>query len=156
MAHYGRQVSMIIPLNLPKAKLKLTRKNGEVYVRCLIRQKDLVCTPEEWVRQHVIHFLISEKGVSIGRIASEFSLEYNSRSKRADLVLFDEFGKPNMIVECKAPEIPITEKVVHQIAQYNSQLNVDRLFLTNGLDHIFCEIDRENGKLIYHQEWPNW
>ena len=147
---------MIIPLNLPKAKLKLTRKNGEVYVRCLIRQKDLVCTPEEWVRQHVIHFLISEKGVSIGRIASEFSLEYNSRSKRADLVLFDEFGKPNMIVECKAPEIPITEKVVHQIAQYNSQLNVDRLFLTNGLDHIFCEIDGVYAKLIDHQEWPNW
>ncbi|MDG1333400.1 MAG: type I restriction enzyme HsdR N-terminal domain-containing protein [Crocinitomicaceae bacterium] len=147
---------MITPLNLPKAELKLTRKNDEVYVRCLIRQKDLVCTPEEWVRQHIINFLINEKGVSKGRIASEYPLEYNGRSKRADLVLFDEFGKPIMIVECKAPEVSITEKVVHQIAQYNSQLNVDRLFLTNGLTHIFCEIDREKGQLVYHKDWPNW
>jgi type I site-specific restriction endonuclease len=147
---------MITPLNLPKAQLKLSRKNGEVYVRCLIRQKDLVCTPEEWVRQHIINFLITEKGVSKGRIASEYPLEYNGRSKRADLVLFDEFGKPTMIVECKAPEISITEKVVHQIAQYNSQLNVDRLFLTNGLTHIYCEIDREKGQLVYHEEWPGW
>lgn len=147
---------MIVPLNLPQAPLKLTRKNEVVYVRCLIRQKNLVCTPEEWVRQHVIHFLISEKKVSKGRIASEYSIVYNGRSKRADLVIFDTVGEPEMIVECKAPEVPITEKVVHQIAQYNSQLNVNRLFLTNGLQHIFCEIDRENGKLIYFEEWPGW
>ncbi len=147
---------MIVPLNLPQAPLKLTRKDDVVFVRCLIRQKDLVCTPEDWVRQHVIHYLISEKKVSKGRIASEFPLKYNERSKRADLVLFDVFGVPNMIVECKAPEIPLTEKVVHQIAQYNSQLNVDRLFLTNGLQHIFCEIDRENGKLNYFEDWPGW
>lgn len=145
---------MIVPLNLPKAELKLTRRNGDVYVRCLVRQKELVCTPEEWVRQHVINDLITEKGISKGRIASEFSLEYNGRSKRADLVLFDEFGVPNLIVECKAPEVPISEKVVHQIAQYNAQLNVDKLFLTNGLTHIFCEIDRENGRLQYYEEWP--
>lgn len=145
---------MIVPLNLPKAELKLTRRKGDVYVRCLVRQKELVCTPEEWVRQHVINDLITEKGVSKGRIASEFSLEYNGRSKRADLVLFDEFGVPNLIVECKAPEVPISEKVVHQIAQYNAQLNVDKLFLTNGLTHVFCEIDRENGRLHYYEEWP--
>ncbi|NVK63326.1 MAG: type I restriction enzyme HsdR N-terminal domain-containing protein [Flavobacteriales bacterium] len=145
---------MIVPLNLPKAALKLTRKGGDVYVRCLIRQKDLVCTPEEWVRQHVINDLITEKGVSKGRIASEFPLEYNGRSKRADIVLFDKFGVPNLIVECKAPEVPISEKVVHQIAQYNSQLNVDKLFLTNGLTHVYCEIDRENGSLNYYEEWP--
>lgn len=147
---------MITPLNLPKAELNLKKKDGQVYIRCLIRQKDLVCTPEEWVRQHVINFLITEKGVSKGRLASEYSLEYNGRSKRADLVLFDEFGVAKMIVECKAPEVPITEKVVHQIAQYNSQLNVDRLFLTNGLTHIFCEIDREKGQLVYHEDWPQW
>lgn len=147
---------MIVPLNLPKAPLSLTKRKEVVYVRCLIRNKELVCTPEEWVRQHVIHFLISQKKVSKGRLTAEYTLDYNGRSKRADLVLFDSFGKPLMIVECKAPEIPITEKVVRQIAQYNSQLNVDRLFLTNGLQHIFCEIDRENGRLAYFEEWPNW
>lgn len=147
---------MIVPLNLPQAPLKLIRKDEVVFVRCLIRKKDLVCTPEEWVRQHVIHLLISEKKVPKGRIASEYPLVYNGRSKRADLVVFNEFGEPEMIVECKAPEIPITEKVVHQIAQYNSQLNVNRLFLTNGLQHVFCEIDRDNGRLTYFEEWPGW
>lgn len=146
---------MIVPLNLPKAPLQLTKRDDVVYVRCIIRAKELVCTPEEWVRQHVIHFLINEQDVSKGRIASEFALEYNGRSKRADLVLFDEFGVPSMIVECKAPEIAITEKTVHQIAQYNSQLNVDRLFLTNGITHIFCEIDRNAAKLIYFESWPS-
>jgi type I site-specific restriction endonuclease len=145
---------MIVPLNLPKAALQLTKRDDIVYVRCLIRNKELVCTPEEWVRQHIIHYLISEQKVSKGRIASEYSLNYNGRSKRADLVLFDEFGVPNMIVECKAPEIPITEKTVHQIATYNSQLNVDRLMLTNGIIHIYCEIDRQSAKLIYHETWP--
>jgi hypothetical protein len=146
---------MIVPLNLPKAPLQLTKREEVVYVRCLIRNKELVCTPEEWVRQHVIHFLIDEQHVSKGRIASEFSLHYNGRSKRADLVLFDAFGVPTMIVECKAPEIPITEKTVQQIATYNSQLNVDRLMLTNGLTHVYCEIDRHNAQLIYHENWPS-
>lgn len=146
---------MIVPLNLPKAPLQLTKREDSIYVRCLIRNKELVCTPEEWVRQHIIHYLINEQRVAKGRIASEFSLAYNGRSKRADLVLFDEFGVPNMIVECKAPEIPITEKTVQQIAQYNSQLNVDRLMLSNGITHVFCEIDRQNAQLLYHETWPS-
>ena len=143
-------MSIIRPLELPKAPLRLKRKDGEVYVRCVIRNKDLVMTPEEWVRQHVIHFLINEKGISKGRIASELALNYNGRLKRADIVVFDAFGAPEMIVECKAPDIKISEKTLYQIAQYNSELNVRRLMLTNGLKHMYCKIDQE---ITFSEDW---
>lgn len=145
---------MIEPLNLPKAELRLKKINGIVHVWCIIRKKDLVCTPEEWVRQHFIHFLINERKVPIGLIASEYPLDYNGRLKRADIVVFNKRQDPVLIVECKAPQIPLDEKTVFQIAQYNFHLNVDYLCLTNGLDHAYSLIDKENGSLRYLKELP--
>ncbi len=145
---------MITPLNLPKANLKLKRRDGEVYVWCIIRKKDLLCTPEEWVRQHIIHSLIDEHGIAPGLIASEYSLKYNGRTKRADIVVFDRDGNPDMIVECKASKVPIDDKTIRQIATYNFGLNVDKLFLSNGLDHLYCVIDRKSGKVDFSSEWP--
>lgn len=149
-------MSTIQPLNLPKAKLKLVKRDDQVYVWCILRKKELICTPEEWVRQHIIHFLINEKSIPEGLIASEYSLEYNGLKKRADVVVFNKEQQPLLIVECKATSVPITEKTLRQIAQYNFQLNVDFLFLTNGLEHVFCQVDRENGKLIYLEELPSF
>lgn len=145
---------MIEPLNLPNAELRLKKINGIVHVWCIIRKKDLVCTPEEWVRQHFIHFLINERKVPIGLIASEYPLDYNGRLKRADIVVFNKRQDPVLIVECKAPQIPLDEKTVFQIAQYNFHLNVDYLCLTNGLDHAYSLIDKENGSLRYLKELP--
>jgi type I site-specific restriction endonuclease len=145
---------LIEPLNLPKANLTLKKRDGLIYVWCVIRKKELVCTPEEWVRQHVLHYLINEKQIAAGLIASEYSLKYNGRVKRADVVVFNRDGKPEMIVECKAPAIKIDDKTIRQIAQYNFELNVDRLFLTNGNDHVFCTIDRESGTISYDPKWP--
>ena len=145
---------MKTPLNLPKAPLKLSRKQGVVVVWCIVRKKDLVLTPEEWVRQHIIHFLINEKQFPIGLIASEFSLNYNGISKRADIVVFNRDSKPVLIVECKAPEIVLSEATVRQIAQYNYNLGVDFLMLSNGVDHVICKIDRIQGKINYLQELP--
>lgn len=145
---------MIEPLNLPKADLRLKKINGIVHVWCIIRKKDLVCTPEEWVRQHFIHFLINERKVPIGLIASEYPLDYNGRLKRADIVVFNKRQDPVLIVECKAPQIPLDEKTVFQIAQYNFHLDVDYLCLTNGIDHAYSLIDKENGSLRYLKEIP--
>lgn len=145
---------MIVPLNLPKAKLRLKRKDSQVYVWCVIRQMDLLCTPEEWVRQHVIHYLINEKQFPKGLIASEYVVEYNGLNKRADIVVFDRNHHPLLIVECKAPEIPINEKVLLQIATYNSKLNVPFLFLTNGLKHEVLNRELENWKK--HSDLPNF
>ena len=144
---------MITPLNLPKAPLKLSRKDDQVFVWCILRKKNLVCTPEEWVRQHVVHFLISE-GIPEGLIASEYNLDYNGRSKRADIVVFDREQRPILIVECKAPEINLTEQVFNQIAGYNHELRVAYLMMTNGVHHIYCHVDQKTGKVVYLEKLP--
>ena len=146
---------MFKALSFPQAELKLTRKEGQVLVWCIIRKKSLVLTPEEWVRQHLIHFLIQEKQIPIGLIAAEMAIEINQLSRRCDVVVFGTDGKPRLIVECKAPEINLTEKTFNQIAQYNAALNVDLLMVTNGLQHIVCQIDRENTQLNYLEELPD-
>lgn len=146
---------MFKALSFPQAELKLSRKEGQVFVWCIIRKKSLVLTPEEWVRQHLIHFLIREKQIPIGLIAAEMAIEINQLSRRCDVVVFGKDGKPRLIVECKAPEINLTEKTFNQIAQYNAALNVDLLMVTNGLQHIVCQIDRENTLLNYLEELPD-
>ena len=143
----------IIPLNLPNAPLNLKRKDGVVYVRCLIRNKDLVCTPEEWVRQHAIHYLISVEGKKKGLIASEYELLYNGLKRRADVVVFDSNGNPELLIECKATTVSLTTEVLNQAAQYNHQLGVDRVILTNGLDHIQCIVNQENNILEFTKVW---
>lgn len=137
---------MIVPLNLPKAELKLTRKKDQVYIWCVIRKKDLVLTPEEWVRQHMIHFILNECRFPIGRIAAEYQLSYNGRKKRADIMLFNKVGEATLIVECKAPEVPIDQKTMFQIAQYHHSMNVNYLMLTNGLEHSLMRTN-QNGNV---------
>lgn len=126
----------MIPLNLPKTALKLTRKNDQIFVWCPIRRKKLVMTPEEWGRQHFIAYMINELDISIGRIVSEYSLSYNNMSRRADIVVMDETGKPFIIVECKAPQIPLTDKTFFQIAQYQNSIPAKILIMTNGLEFL--------------------
>lgn len=140
---------MIVPLNLPKANLKLTRRDNQIFVWCILRKKDLVLTPEEWVRQHVVHFLINFHHVPVGLIAAEFQLYYNGRSKRADIVVFSRNSEPIMIIECKAPDVVLTHKVLFQIAQYNHQLQVDLLMVTNGINHLYCQVEQSKGNLSY-------
>jgi predicted type IV restriction endonuclease len=145
---------MMVPLNLPLAKLKLTRKGEKTFVWCIIRKKELVLTPEEWVRQHLIHFLINEKKISQSLMAAEMPIVVNTLQRRCDLVIYSKEGRPLMIVECKAPEIQLDEKVFHQIAQYNFELGVDLLMVSNGIDHIICRINRNTGELEFLQDLP--
>jgi hypothetical protein len=135
---------MITPLNLPKAPLKLSRIGGTVYVFCEIRKKKLVLTPEEWVRQHFVHYLINEQNVSKGRIVSEIPLIYNQMLRRSDILVLDDFLQPQVLIECKAPEIPINKKTFHQWAQYHSTLKVQVGVLTNGLDHHLLKFEDQN------------
>lgn len=147
---------MFTPLSLPNASLKLTKKEELVLVWCIVRKKKLLLTPEEWVRQHVIHFLLTEKQIPLGLIAAEMTIEVNKLVRRCDVVVYGNDGKPKLIIECKAPEINLTEKTFQQIAQYNFTLNVDFLMVTNGLNHIVCQIDRSNSKLNYLESLPEW
>ncbi|MFN5912135.1 MAG: type I restriction enzyme HsdR N-terminal domain-containing protein [Bacteroidota bacterium] len=146
---------MMVPLNLPTAELSLKRQNDQVFVLCQIRRKWLQLTPEEWVRQHLLVYLITHKNILKGRIAVEMTVTYNGMQKRCDIVVLDAEARPLAIVECKAPEIPLGTAVFEQIAQYNRALNVEYLILSNGMEHIISRIDRENGQLEFLQDLPN-
>lgn len=140
---------MMKPLNLPVAELKLTRRSDEIYVWCMIRKKELKLTPEEWVRQHIIHYLVHHKSFPQGLISSELSIQVNDLQRRCDLVVHDRKGFPCMVVECKAPEVSLDQKVFAQIAQYNFKLGVEYLLISNGMDHVIMRIDKGTGEIEY-------
>lgn len=147
---------MLTPLNFPKTPLKLSKKGEEIYVWDVFRKKKLLLTPEEWVRQHVLHFLIEHKEVPQPLIAAEYPINVNKMVRRCDGVIFNREGKPIAIVECKAPQIKLNEAVLHQIAQYNFKLRVQWLILTNGLDTIVAFVDQKTGAIQYFEEIPGF
>ena len=143
-------------LNLPIAPLRLTRKEGVIYVFCVLRKKNLVLTPEEWVRQHIIHYLLTEINVPISLISSEAGIRVNKLDRRCDILVYSSEKKVKILVECKAPEIPINEKVLHQIAQYNSTIHAEYLWLSNGLDHHLYSINHTTGEIKRLEELPRY
>jgi hypothetical protein len=148
-------VDMNMPqLNLPNAVLKTKLVEGTTQVFDAVRKKYLVLTPEEWVRQHFIHYLNLEKNYPLGLMGVEKMVKYNGMQTRADIVLYTFEGKPNMIVECKAPKVKITQDAFNQIAKYNFKLRVDFLVLTNGMQHFCCAMDYENNKITFLKEVP--
>ena len=122
----------------------------------IIRKKFVVLTPEEWVRQHVIHFLITEKYYPINHINIEKQLKLNDTIKRYDVVVFKNNGDIHIIVECKAPSININQQTFDQIARYNLSLNSELLMVTNGLEHYFCSMDFNQKKYRFLKDLPNY
>jgi type I site-specific restriction endonuclease len=150
-------VDMNMPqLNLPNAVLKTKLVEGTTQVFGAVRKKYLVLTPEEWVRQHFIHYLNSEKKYPLGLMGVEQMVKYNKQSTRADIVLYNIEGKPKMIVECKAPKVKITQDAFNQIAKYNFKLRVDFLVVTNGMKHFCCAMDYENNKITFLEDIPKF
>lgn len=147
---------MLTPLNLPQVKLKLTQKGEKLFVWDDFRMKQVVLTPEEWVRQHFLHFLSNDKGVPKSLIAVEQGIQVNTMTRRCDAVIYNREGSPIAIVECKAPEIPLTEKTLQQIAQYNFKLRVNYLILTNGLQTITAFVNAEKKTIEYLEEVPSF
>ena len=141
-------------LNLPNAALKTKLVEGTTQVFDAVRKKYLVLTPEEWVRQHFIHYLNKEKNYPLGLMGVEQMVKYNTMQTRADIVLYTADGKPNVIVECKAPKVKITQDAFNQIAKYNFKLKVDFLVVTNGLQHFCCAMDYENNKITFLEAVP--
>lgn len=145
----------MLELNFPKYEFRL-KKDGEksfIFDRC--RRKFVTLTPEEWVRQNMVEFLIQEKHYPSSLIANEIAVEINHMKKRCDTVIYNTDRKPFVIVEYKAPEIAITQKVFDQIATYNLKLNVPILIVSNGLSHICCQIDYQQHKYIFFKEIPD-
>jgi type I site-specific restriction endonuclease len=141
-------------LNLPIVALKTKLVEGTTQVFDQVRKRYLILTPEEWVRQHFIHYLNQEKNYPLGLMGVEQMVKYNGMQTRADIILYTAEGKPNMIVECKAPNVKIMQDAFNQIAKYNFKLKVKYLVLTNGIQHFCCRMDYENNSISFLEEVP--
>ncbi len=143
--------NMNLELNLPQANLRIDKG----YVWDVLRRKSLKLTPEEWVRQHFIHFLIEHKNYPSGLMTSEYKVVYAGKAVRADIVVFNTNHETQVIIECKAPKIKLTEDTFFQVAKYARVLSPKLIVLTNGLKHICARLEA-NGNLKYLQEIPDY
>jgi hypothetical protein len=125
------------PLNLPVPDFTLQKQNGKPYVFDVLRKKFVCLTPEEWVRQSFLHYLIFHLQYPQGLIALEAPIKLNDNKLRSDIVVFDKQGNPAMLVECKAAHVEISQQTFDQVIVYNMKLNAPYLIVTNGLKH-FC------------------
>ena len=141
-------------LNLPPFELKIKKQNNKNYVFDRLRKQFTRLTPEEYVRQHFINYLIEHKNYPEALMANEVMIETGNLKKRCDTVLYDKFMNPVLIVEYKSPSIKITQETFDQIVMYNSALRVSWLIVSNGLEHFCCKIDYEKGSYGFETEIP--
>lgn len=141
---------MALPkLNFPEVEFRFQKnEKGTLQLFDVIRKKFVDATPEEWVRQHIIHFLIEHKQVPASMISVEKQLVLNKTKRRTDIVIFNMQLKPLLIIECKAPEVKIDQLTINQALRYNIELQVPTIFLSNGLQHIFLKLDIEGPKIL--------
>ena len=143
-------------LNLPKYGIKIANENGHQTIFDVLRRKYVALTPEEWVRQHFVHYLIEHKGYPQSLMANEIQLAIGNKKLRCNSVLYDRSLKPRMIIEYKAPTVNITQKVFDQITIYNMLLHVDYLVVSNGIKHYCCRMDYENQKYLFLDDIPDY
>ena len=143
-------------LNLPSFDKKVIQKEGKPFIFDIIRRQYVALTPEEWVRQHFVHFLIGTKGYPQSLMANEVQLKLNGMSRRCDTVVYDRTLKPRVIVEYKAPTVNITQQVFEQICRYNMVLQVDYLIVSNGLVHYCCKVDHATRTHTFLKEIPEY
>lgn len=143
-------------LNLPQYEIKITKRNGKPYILDMLRRKYVSLTPEEWVRQHFVHFLTGHKGYPPSLLANEVELRVGDKRLRCDSVLYNSAARPVMIMEYKAPTVVITQRVFNQISVYNMLLHVDYLVVSNGLRHYCCRMDYDNGTYTFLADIPEY
>ena len=146
----------MLKLNFPTYTFRFKNSENKVSIFDEIRKKFIILTPEEWVRQHVVQFLIMEKKYPKSLINVEKVLKVNGLRKRYDIVVYNPDGTIYILVECKAPEVKISQATFDQIARYNMTMKAQYLTVTNGLSHYFCQMDFENEKYEFLRELPNY
>lgn len=143
-------------LNLPTYPFKIKEESGKNRIFDPIRRKYLILTPEEWVRQHFIQFLILEKGFPPGLFKIEGGVAHHQRKGRYDALVGDRQGAPLMLIECKAPTVAITKETFYQIARYNTEMEVPYFAVTNGMQHYYLKLDKVAKKLRFLEELPDY
>lgn len=145
-----------IPLNLPAYAANIRRDGTKLLIFDQLRKKQLVLTPEEWVRQHWIHHLVHGKGYPRSLIKIEGGLSVNSMHRRSDLVVYNTAGNKILLAEFKAPTVKITQAAFEQIARYNMVHRVPLLLVSNGLHHYYCRIHFEEGRFEFIADLPDY
>lgn len=149
-------MSISLPkLNLPECHLQIREGDNHLEVLDVARHRYVALTPEEWVRQHVLHAL-SGVGYSLELMQVEGTISLNGLVKRCDIVVYGQDSNPKMIVECKKPQVALTQKVVDQTCRYNTVLRVPYLYLTNGMQHLILKVDAVGHTLIQLPGFPSW
>ena len=143
-------------LNFPNYTFRFKNSENKVAIFDEIRKKFILLTPEEWVRQHVVHYLLNEKKYPKSYINVEKILKINGLTKRYDVVVFNPDGSIFLLVECKAPQVAITQNTFDQIARYNMTLSANYMMVTNGLNHYFCDMDYEKEKYNFLRNLPDF
>jgi len=142
-------------LNFPEYRFDFKKQEGKVMIFDIIRKKYVVLTPEEWVRQHLVSYLIHEKGFSRGLIRIETGLNYNERKKRADLVIYNRLGVPFLLAECKSSQINLNEETIFQLGIYQKTLQAKYLVVSNGQEHLCWQRRNPNEDFKLIDEIPS-
>lgn len=145
----------MVKLNFPDYSFRFKNKENKGFIFDPIRKKFVVLTPEEWVRQHVLQFLLEEHQVSPSLISVEKQLKLHQTTKRYDIVVYNSDASVYLIVECKAPSVGITQDTFDQIARYNLVTHSQYLMVTNGLHHFYCALDYEKERYFFLPELPH-
>lgn len=137
-------------------KFQFRQKDGKKYIYDRFRKKYVLLTPEEWVRQNFLTWLTLEKGYPVSLLRVESNLMLGNSNWRFDAVFFRKDGKPAVIIECKAPDVPVGPESFEQIARYNKMLKADYLMVTNGERHYCCKMDYNTRSWVFLHEIPDW
>ena len=144
----------MLTLTLPPIKARIKEENEKTYIFDILRKKFLLLTPEEWVRQHLIHLLIERYNYPKSLISCEKGLSYNKRLKRTDIVTYDQSGNPFLLIECKAPKIELSKNTLHQASTYNSKLKAPFLCISNGINTLCFHINHKTQKITQLDDLP--
>jgi type I site-specific restriction endonuclease len=143
-------------LNFPSFEFRIEKIENKLMIFDVLRKKSVRLTPEEWVRQHLIRYLIEIRHYPKSMIKVESGLKYNTLLKRSDVLIFDQAGSPFMVIECKSPETKLDDNVVHQVAAYSRSLQVRYIGISNGLNHFCWEIDQKNRSTVSLDDFPEY
>ena len=143
-------------LNFPSYSFRFKNSENKVSIFDDIRKKFIILTPEEWVRQHTVQYLLQDKNYPKSYLNVEKLIRINDIQKRYDIVVFKPNGELFLLIECKAPEVKISQDTFDQIARYNLKLNAQYLMVTNGVNHYFCQMNFEKEQYVFLEKLPNF
>ncbi|AXG74591.1 restriction endonuclease subunit R [Flavobacterium arcticum] len=143
-------------LNFPDYTFRFKNSENKVAIFDEIRKKFIVLTPEEWVRQHVVRLLLENRQYPKSYVNVEKVIKINGLTKRYDVVVFQPNGEIFLLIECKAPNVAISQNTFDQIARYNMVAKAQYMMVTNGLNHYFCQMDYEQEKYIFLRDLPDF